>query len=162
MTPGAISNVLHNIACKIRYMFLKISCQYLWRLYEMLQLDFSFTCSEWPWTFQNDLKRPWSTIPSLKEHLLSITSIPDERFRYLYELGWTDTPATVCTPKKFSGNIKTNYSHIRQRSHTVINQLRQQKLDKRNYSHFWQRSHTVIKQQQKLVRTQLLTDLVDW
>jgi hypothetical protein len=39
-------------------------CQYLWQSYEeILKLDFSFICSEWPWIFQYDLERPWS--PSL-------------------------------------------------------------------------------------------------
>jgi hypothetical protein len=30
------------------------------------QLDFFFICSEWPWTFQYDLDRLWSTCPCLK------------------------------------------------------------------------------------------------
>jgi hypothetical protein len=86
-------------------MFLKISCRYLWWLCEeMLKMHFCTICSEWSWTFQNDLEWPWSTSPCLKEHLLS-TSISDERFRR-YELERTDTTATVCSPEFFSGSIK--------------------------------------------------------
>jgi hypothetical protein len=80
----------------------------------MLKLDVCIICSdsERPWTFQNDLEWPWSSSPSLKEHLLLATSISVERFRR-YGLGRTDgktrrtnTKVIVCSPEFFSGSIK--------------------------------------------------------
>jgi hypothetical protein len=81
-------------------------------IYEkMLKLD-SFICSEWLWSFQNDLERPWPISPCLKEHLLSTTSIFDKRFR-IYKLRqtnrWKDrlTQQRQHTPPKFfSSSIK--------------------------------------------------------
>jgi hypothetical protein len=61
----------------------------------MLKLEKNFYALEWPSTFQNDLERPWSTSPCNKEHLISTTSISDERFR---RLAWTDTMATAYAP----------------------------------------------------------------
>ena len=80
----------------------------IWRDVEILihSLQLTLNFSKWPWdTFIGLI-----TNPCLKEHLLSTTSISDERFRR-YELGRTDTTATVCSPEIFSGSmIKCYYA----------------------------------------------------
>jgi hypothetical protein len=119
-TQGLMKCIVY-IACKTWYMFLKISCHYLWWLHEeMLKLDVSFICSEWPWTFQNDHERPWVTTPCLKEHFflsqhqflmrglrdMNSNGQTDTMSRVYWGLGWKGTTATVCFPEIVSWSIK--------------------------------------------------------